>query len=136
MRGGLREGAFADISFFHFFSPLRFSFRAPAKFIICLAHSNRLRQSSPSLSRSPSSLRSFSPGPEVSLVMDQYLELFGLFGPVHFTFICSIHCAEFFSLTPSALSSPCPPFNRFQPAESPSPTAASRSLPPCKFGSD
>ena len=58
------------------------SHSAPPPKFICFAHSNRLRLSSPSSSRSPSSLRSFSPGPEVSLVMARSI----------WSFVPVVHC--------------------------------------------
>lgn len=53
-----------------------------------------------------------------------------------FSLICSTCRGSFPSHLLHFVPLPDPPLNPFQPAERPSPTAASRSLPPCKFGSD
>lgn len=123
------------ISPLSFFSHPCDSHSTPPPKFICLAHSNRLRLSSPSSSRSPSSLRSFSPGPEVSLVMARSIWSFCAFY-IYFSLICSTCRSSFPSHLLHFVPLPDLPLNPFQPAERPSPTAASRSLPPCKFGSD
>lgn len=92
------------ISPLSFFSHPCDSHSTPPPKFICLAHSNRLRLSSPSSSRSPSSLRSFSPGPEVSLVMARSIWSFCAF-ILHLFFFNLQYMPKFFSLTPSAL---CP----------------------------
>ena len=133
MRGLCAQGAFADISFFHFFSPLRFSFRSPAQ-IHLLCPQQPFEAVLPFLKQITEFLEKLLTWPRSKFSYGSFnLELFG---PVHFTFIYSICVSSSFPSHLRALLSPCPPFNPFQPAERPSPTAASRSLLPCKFGSD
>ena len=117
-----------------------FSFRAPA----ITPHSNHLRPSSPSSSRLPSSSRSFLPGPEVSDVASCRIWIFVgckdvLCNCKHTH--CTCHWIRVISLLPSPLTfafcfRPLLPSISFQPAVRPLPTAANRSLPPCKLGPD
>ena len=131
-----RKGAFADISFFHFFSPLRFSFRSPAQihlpcpqqpFEAVLPFLKQITEFLEKLLTWPRSKFSYG---SVNLELRSCGALYIL----HLFICCTVPSS--FPSHLRALLSPCPPFNPFQPAERPSPTAASRSLLPCKFGSD
>ena len=129
-----RKGPLLTSPSFFFFSPLRFSFHSPAQihlpcpqqpFEAVLPFLKQITEFLEKLLTWPRSKFSYG---SFNLELLCILHLFSL--------ICSTCRGSFPSHLLHFVPLPDPPLNPFQPVERPSPTAASRSLLPCKFGSD
>lgn len=102
MRGLCAQGAFADISFFHFFSPLRFSFHSPAQ-IHLPCPQQPFEAVLPFLKQITEFLEKLLTWPRSKFSYGSFnLELLCI---LHLFFFNLQYMPKFFSLTPSAL---CP----------------------------